>query len=455
MRLIKLASMLCLLFAVSAAGAADYYRTIRPIIETRCLHCHSGSGVSFAFGDVDTAYAFHSAMANAVSTKRMPPWMAAPGYQQYQHSLALTDTEIAAFSAWAKADFPLGDKKSYKPTPLHGLDQFKADLSIDVSGSAGFLPDQKQRDDYRCFIADWPEKTAKYVRGIELSPGNLRIAHHAILYVVESQYVAALRAMDAAESGAGYRCFGGPLPDRFGDPAQANAFDKRFPGAIKGIQEHQFWLSHWAPGMTGYTLPPETGLLVKPKSVLIVQMHYFTGFATNQSDRGTRIGFQLANSVQKPAFNWPLTNQQWLYASKNQSLVVPAQGKASVTTEANLAGLDIYLSALSGVPKSRISGLEVHSANLHMHLIGASGAVTLIGPKQRQTLLKVPRYEFGWQRDFVFTQPKIIPSDELGRWKIKVDCTFANPNQEPVYGGYGSNQEMCYNFSLISISRKK
>ena len=149
-------------------------------------------------------------------------------------------------------------------------------------------------------------------------------------------------------------------------------------------------------------------MLVNPKSMLIVQMHYYTGFAMEQRDPGMKINFQLAKSVLKPAFNWPLTEQKWLNSTKNNSLIVPPMQSQSVSTEGSLANLDAYLAALSGVPKDQITGLEVHSANIHMHLIGASGEVTLIGPEGSEALLKVPRYEFGWQRDFMLVKPKII-----------------------------------------------
>lgn len=448
-------SALLLLLLASLSTAADYYTSIRPIIETKCNHCHSGSGVSFAFGDLDRAYEFRAAMANAVASRRMPPWMAAPNEQKYQHDLSLSTGEIAEFSNWAKAGFPLGDKKKYR-VKIVAKPQFKADLTLEVPSSKRYLPNQDTRDDYRCFLVDWPVKTPMYVRGLELKPGNLKISHHAILYAVDGNYRSALMAMDQAEAEPGYRCFGGPMPDRFGDAQQKKVFEKSFPDAVAKIQASQFWLSHWAPGMDGYTLPTDTGMLVKPGSVLIVQMHYYTGFALNQRDSGTKIGVMLAKSVSKPAFNWPLSNSQWLEAPTNKSLVVPPMQNLSVSEEVSFAGLDQYISALSGVPMSQITGLELHSANLHMHLIGASGRVTLLNPEDKEeTLLNVPQFQFGWQRDFVFAQAKIIPKKELARWRLKVECTFANAGTMPVYGGYGSDQEMCYNFSYIAVSRKQ
>jgi hypothetical protein len=32
-----------------------------------------------------------------------------------------------------------------------------------------------------------------------------------------------------------------------------------------------------------------------------------------------------------------------------------------------------------------------------------------------------------------------------------VECTYENPTDEPIYGGYGSYDEMCFNFSYIAV----
>ena len=66
------------------------------------------------------------------------------------------------------------------------------------------------------------------------------------------------------------------------------------------------------------------------------------------------------------------------------------------------------------VPQDRIQGLEIHSANLHMHSFGHSGEITLTHDTGRvETLLSVPRWDLAWQRDFTFTAPKTIGRDAL------------------------------------------
>lgn len=43
--------------------------------------------------------------------------------------------------------------------------------------------------------------------------------------------------------------------------------------------------------------------------------------------------------------------------------------------------------------------------------------------------------------------------DRLDATQLEVQCEFANPGAEPVYGGYGSKEEMCYNFSLLALAK--
>lgn len=435
-----------------AAKQVNYYADIRPIIEQKCLVCHSEAGVAFSFEDPERAYDFRAAIALAVAARRMPPWMAEPGHQQYLNDYSLDDAQLALIARWAEDDFPKGKTRRHQRATA-ASPAFRADLTLPLAGTHNYLPDQSRHDDYRCFVAQWPLTKPAFVTGIGAHPGNARISHHAIIYIAEPRYLDIYREFVDAEGGQGYQCFGGPLPDRLGIPEQRQALETQHPDAVAGLMTGQFWLAHWAPGMEGYDLPPETGIMVRPGSVVIVQMHYFTGFAPNESDAGTSLAFKLADTVRKPAVNWPLSRGEWLQARSNQSLVVPPQSRATVGTSAPMIGLDQYIATTSDRKVTDFPWLEVHSANVHMHIIGAAGKVRLLRADQEpEVLLNIPRYEFGWQRDFFLAQPKQVARTELGTTQLDVRCEFANPGKEPVYGGYSSEEEMCYNFSLLALS---
>jgi hypothetical protein len=118
----------------------------------------------------------------------------------------------------------------------------------------------------------------------------------------------------------------------------------------------------------------------------------------------------------------------------------------------DLGNLLNFVARITGVDAEEIQGLEIHSANLHMHAIGESGAITLTDRNGRkEILLSVPRWDLRWQRDFTFVEPRVFSREELQGTRLRVECTFRNPGTETVYGGFGSYDEMCFNFSYIAV----
>lgn len=95
----------------------------------------------------------------------------------------------------------------------------------------------------------------------------------------------------------------------------------------------------------------------------------------------------------------------------------------------------------------------MHSANLHMHSIGASGTVTLGNLTQgsAETLLAIPRWDLQWQMDFPLLEPKVIAGGDLANWEQRVTCNYKNVKGTPVYGGFGSMDEMCFDFGYYAL----
>ena len=65
-------------------------------------------------------------------------------------------------------------------------------------------------DEYRCFVIDWPEEAVRYVTGFGIRPGEQRVVHHVIAFIAAPDQLAELDALDAADPGPGYPCYGGP-----------------------------------------------------------------------------------------------------------------------------------------------------------------------------------------------------------------------------------------------------
>ena len=447
---VLLVSMLSLKPAPSVGQ--EYYADVRPVLVEKCMGCHSEDGIAWSMEDAEETYEEARAIAGAVTLGKMPPWIAEPGHQEYVGDLSLDDEVVGMVAAWREAGYPRGTPRPDPRVTLEGPAAFDPDVSVAIMPGATYLPDQSRDDDYRCFVAEWTGEEPTYVTGFRAVPGNLAVAHHVVVYAVDPSMTDRFRELDEAEDGLGYQCFGGALPDRLGRRAEREAYEARYPDGVREMNRAAWWLAHWAPGMDGHRFPDGTGIKLEPGMGLVVQMHYYSVDAPGEADRETRLDFQVVDQVEKPAFHFSQTWGPWLASERNGTMVIQPGQKATYETSDQLGDLVRYAGAIADVDPERISGFEVHSANLHMHAFGHSGVIGLTDADGRyQTLLSVPEWDLHWQRDFTFTEPKVFPRDELDGTTIRVQCTYYNPTEDVVYGGYGSYDEMCFNFSYIAV----
>ena len=446
---------MCLLVTAHAGANTDveFHRDVMPIVHAKCLACHSENGVSFSYENPDEAYVFRAAIASSVKDNRMPPWLAEPGHQTYVDDYSLSAEEKAVIAEWAAAGYPRDDAAA-QPVKTVQSRVVDADIVLDVQGGESYLPDQTRKDDYRCFIVDWPYESDKYVTGFEARPGNLRIAHHVVVYSVRPEAAGILKTLSAEEDGFGYQCFGGPLPDRLGSKDEQAKLEERFPGGLEKLNRNNFWLSHWAPGTKGLGFPEDTGILMEPGSIIVVQMHYYSAYAPGETDTDTTLYYNVADHVEKPSIFLPLSKGRWLNGRENGSMAIEAGETETYETRWNFERVRNYAAHALRVDPESVAAVELQSANVHMHAFGAAGSTSLLRSSGRkETLLKIPRWDLNWQRDFMFAEGKVVPRDEFAGTQLIVECTFSNYTDDTVYGGYGSYDEMCFNFSYVSLIR--
>ena len=434
--------------------AQDYYSEIRPVLVERCMGCHTDDGIAWSMEDPEETYAERRRIAGAVTMRKMPPWLAEPGHQRYVDDLSLDDQTVGMVAAWREAGYPKGAPRPDPTVAPSTPPTFETDLSVEVMPGASYLPDQGMNDDYRCFVTEWTGERPGYVTGFRAVPGNLNVAHHVVVYAVDPSMTDRYRELDREEEGLGYQCFGGALPDRLGRRSEREAYEARYPDGVREMNRAAWWLAHWAPGMDGHHFPDGTGIKLEPGTGLVVQMHYYTADAPGEADMATRLDFEFADEVERPAFHFSQTWGPWLGSERNGTMIVPPGEMATYETTDALGDLLGYASAITDVEKARISAFEVHSANLHMHAFGHSGVIGLTDADGRyETLLSVPRWDLHWQRDFTFLEPKVVSREELDGTSIRVQCTYYNPTDDVIYGGYGSYDEMCFNFSYIAVRK--
>jgi hypothetical protein len=272
------------------------------------------------------------------------------------------------------------------------------------------------------------------------------------LFTAPAELVPTLKQLEEDDPGRGYLCSGSATPSSLSRPEVAQKIESDSPGMARRLVDEVTWVYHWAPGMQRVQLPEGTGIPLRPGSALIMQMHFHTQHHLPAiGEEGGTVRLQLADRVERPAMVISLSDDRWYASRDNQSLVIPPLSTSSVQAEVTLEAILAAASRLLGV--ARPARLELHAVNLHMHARGQSATTWLTDAEgQQEVLLDIQRYDYQVQRDYVFQTPKTFAANDLGGRRMGVRCTYANPAATPVYGGLGSDEEMCINFFFAAVA---
>lgn len=438
-----------------------WHGDIKPMFERSCTNCHAENKIAFRLDTIDEAVRHQTAVVSAVNARRMPIWLAETGHREYENDPTLSDGDIAKIKTWYSIGSPEGSIRQPQLIPdtpvVLPLTDFIADIEVtQLPQHLTYTPPTDTPDDYRCFMSEWPsDDPVRYITGFHVIPGNERIVHHLVAFKVNRAVVPMLKKLEAEEDRPGYRCFGGSFPDRLGDESVRVRMEKEFPGQMARLKDSDMWLLHWAPGMGETMLPGGVGIPVSGDDVIILQMHYYSAAAPGESDSGTTVLFKTEKQVEKPAFVFALSYDPWFGGKYNKSMVIPAGESATFTTKESLANIVDHGKRqfnISGVVKN----VEILSANLHMHSYGASTETALLLPAgNRQMLLNIKNWDLHWQRDYMFKVKIVIPANEMTTTFQDLTCRYVNPTRKDVYGGLGSDDEMCLSMSIYALDLVK
>jgi hypothetical protein len=321
------------------------------------------------------------AMKQAVSTRKMPPWFADPHIGKFANDRTLSSDAIRTITAWADSGAPAGNPAD-APPPLSFVQgwtigqpdvvyQLPTPYAVPASGTI----------EYTYFVVPSGFTEDKWVRMAEARPGNRAVVHHMIVYVREK----------------GSTWLTGIQPGKPFVPQGPR--DSTGAGDDGGPDE---FLGGYAPGTPPFALKPGQARLIKAGSDLIFQMHYTTngGAATDQS----RIGLVLTND--------PIKERVTFLGPGNGDFEIPP-GDPNYRVDADM---------------TFASPVRLLSMQPHMHLRGKAFEYRVIYPGgARETLLKVPRYDFNWQLGYEPLENKILPPGA----KLEVTAWYDNSPNNP------------------------
>jgi hypothetical protein len=221
----------------AVAQQVTYAKDVAPIMQRKCTQCHhANTGAPMSLTTYDEVRPWARNIKARVAAREMPPWHLdnTVGVRKYKNDLSLAPQEIDTIVKWVDAG-ALGGNPADAPPPQKFAPEDawhigKPDLVVKMNGVQKMYA--KGPDWWIDYFADIPLTEDRYIKAMEIRPGNRRIVHHVVMSVIE-------------------------------------------PDAPPGTPEGGVNLHEYAVGKYGDTFADNTGRLLKKGSRLRYDMHYF------------------------------------------------------------------------------------------------------------------------------------------------------------------------------------
>jgi len=406
--------------------ALTFNKDVAPIFYKSCAECHRpGEAAPFSVLNYKDVRPWARSIKEKVVSRQMPPWHADPTVGHWANDPRLSQAQVDTISAWVDGGAIEGNPKDLPPPPqfVEGwgigtpdvIIQMPEEYSVEASGP----------DEYQYFDTPTNFKEDKYVQMAEARPGNRKVVHHIIAFVVppgqpslnmipKEQRSAALEG--SLKNTPFYRD-GFLIRMKKDQPVYNDGSE--VPANLKGFNAVDDFLTAYAPGSDYGEWKPGTAKKIPAGATIRFQVHYSKIAGSVQKDR-SMIGLIFAKQ--------PPEKLMRTRAVANVFFEIPPNADRHRVTAAWKPSLDINL----------------YSLMPHMHYRGVAMEYKVFYPDGRsEVLLNVPAYSFNWQMAYRPQAPIHIPAGS----KIQVTGYFDNstknkfnpdPNQavrqgEPTY----------------------
>ncbi len=397
-------------FAAYTQNPPTWSADVQCIIYSHCTTCHNPNGIApITLLTYDSALAHMSDIKRDVGMKKMPPYLPNINYQHYTDMRVLTPNEITTLAAWVDAGGPLGDTTQQLPQPVYNSNIVVTNPDI-TARIPNYTVPNTGTDLYRCFILTNPQSVTKYIKTIEVIPGNRNAVHHVLVFEDTS---AVIVAEDSADAGPGFTDFGG-----------TGSFSSKLIGA-------------WVPGEGAETMPPNMGIKLPQGARIIVQIHYPVGAQGMLDSTRVNIQYTANNYVREVGVDDPLN----FYTNMTDGpLYIPANTTKTFHEEYVTPGVDV--SILGVAP--------------HGHLVCTALKTFGVSPTNDTIpLIDIPNWDFHWQGQHSFQKPVRIPAFSTLYGVGTYNNTSSNPNAptpiQNVYGGEATTDEMMLFFFWYTV----
>ncbi len=398
-----LRSGLVLILIAGRAGAAeppDFAHDVAPILYRSCSGCHRpGESGPFPLLSYADAKKRAAQLAAVTRSRYMPPWLPEHGYGDFEGERRLTDAEIRVLSEWAAAGAPQGPESVLPEAPRFTSGWQLGTPDLVLESLSAFTAPAAGADVYWNFVLKPGITSARYVRAVEIRPGNRNVVHHANLLVDR----AGASHLRETTSGQG------------------------FPGMDLEIMRSPFdppgHFLFWKPGSVPHEEPPGFVWRLDPSDELVLNVHMHP----SGKPEPVRPAIGLYFSDQPPT-RFPLLVE----LENDEALDIPPGASDFLAKDDFRLPLDV--DAL---------GIYPHAHDLGKRL----EAYATLPDGSRKWLIRIPDWDPAWQAVYYYREPVFLPKDTVISMRFHYDNSAGNPrnpNQPPkrVRAGNQTTDEM-------------
>lgn len=347
-----------------------YHNRISRIMQENCQECHRRGGLApFGLERYQDVIGNAGMIRRVVSNGLMPPWFAESvpegGHNPWANDRSLNGDDKRDLLTWLKSDRPIGDPRE-APLPRSFPAEWnigKPDHIIPLPNSVSVKADGRMP--YVNLFVKTDFKEDRWVTATEIKPTFAEVVHHVLVFVIPKSEAGNIRRRDA------------------------NREDRGF-------------LAAYVPGNTYREFENGFAKHLPAGATLHFQLHY-TPNGEAVKDR-TELGLKFSAT--------PPRNVIRIASIANHKFRIPPRDPAYSASKTLDIPTDVAV--LSFLP--------------HMHLRGKAFRYDLIdGQGDRTTLLNVPEYDFNWQLQYRFAEPRLVKAGS----KIVVTGTFDNSAANP------------------------
>jgi Flp pilus assembly protein TadD len=390
------------LIALSAhAQTVTYAHDIAPLISKHCASCHRpGEAGPFPLLTYAQVKPRARMLATVTRSRYMPPWLPQAGFGDFADTNRLTAAEIQLFAAWAAQGAPEGGASGTPPPPqfTEGWSLGPPDLIVEATKAYALAASGPEV--YWNFILSPVLDKSRFVRAMEVRPGNKKTVHHAVAAIDRTHWA---REQEPSP-GAGFA--GMELANR------RSIFDP---------DDGHFL--YWKPGGAPYEEPDGLAWRLDPGNDIVLNTHLRPSGKPEQVRPVIGLYF-----TDKPQTKFPMLVQ----LEHDGALDIPAGVSDFVDADNFKLPMDV----------------DILAVYPHAHYLARLiDAYATLPDGTRKPLIRIPEWDQSWQTVYRYKVPLFLPKNTVISMRIHYDNSAANvrnPNQPPkrVRAGNHATDEM-------------